>query len=128
MEKGSLVTHRQTHNGVEKGGLGTEGDEAYGGNNPITYRIYFPAKAGPKPCPVEGCSGRESIWMEMRVHFWHRNVRDTVVILEEGNLPHPWCPMCDIMAPWRNLNGTHRRTSQCKRGAEWNQRRLAAEE
>ena len=26
----------------------------------------------------------------MRGHLWHRYVRDTVVILEEGNLPHTW--------------------------------------
>ena len=25
------------------------------------------------------------------VHFWRRHVRDTVIILEEGNLPHPRC-------------------------------------
>ena len=29
----------------------------------------------------------------MRVHFLHQHVRDTVIILEEGNLPHPWCPL-----------------------------------
>ena len=53
----------------------------------------------------------------MRVHFWHRNVRDTVVILEEGNLPHPRCPMCDMLVLWRSLNGIHRRTVQCKNGS-----------
>ena len=43
----------------------------------------------------------------MKVHFWHRNVRDIVVILEEGNLPHPRCPLCDMMVPWKAMNGTH---------------------
>ena len=64
----------------------------------------------------------------MRVHFWHRHVRDTVVILEEGNLPHPCCPLCDIMVPWKALNGTHRRTEQCNRGAERKRQKLATEE
>ena len=43
----------------------------------------------------------------MKVQFWHRHVRDTVVILEEGKLPHPRCPLCDILVPWRYLNGKH---------------------
>ena len=29
-----------------------------------------------------------------RVHFWRRYVRDTIIILEEGNLPHPRCENC----------------------------------
>ena len=64
----------------------------------------------------------------MGVKFWHRHNRDTVVILAEGNLPHPRCPLCDMMVPWRDLNGTHGRTAQCKRVAEWKRQRLAAEE
>ena len=28
----------------------------------------------------------------LRVHFLHQNMQDTEVILEEGNLPHPWFP------------------------------------
>ena len=62
------------------------------------------------------------------MHFWNRHVRDTVVILEEGKLPHPWCPLCDILVPWKALNGTHRRPSQCNRCAERQGRLLAAEE
>ena len=64
----------------------------------------------------------------MRVHFWHRHVRDTVVILEEGNLPHPRCPLCDMLVLWKALNGTYRRTAQCTRGEEQKRRRLVAEE
>ena len=51
-----------------------------------------------------------------------------MVILEEGNLPHPRCPLCDMLASWKALNGTHRSTAQCNRGAERKRRRLAAEE
>ena len=64
----------------------------------------------------------------MRVHFLHWHVRDTVVILEEGNPPHPQCPQCDMLVPWRTLNGRHLNTAQCSRGAERNRRRLAEEE
>ena len=64
----------------------------------------------------------------MRVNFWHRHVKDTVVILEEGNLPHPRLPLCGMLVPWKALNGTHRRTAQCNRGAERKRRKLATEE
>ena len=64
----------------------------------------------------------------MKVYFWNRHVRDTVVILEEGNLHHPWFPMCEMLVPWRSLNGMHQLTVQCKRGAEKKRRRLAEEE
>ena len=37
----------------------------------------------------------------MRVHFVHRHVHDTVVILEEGNLPLPQCPRCDLQVSGR---------------------------
>ena len=80
--KGSLVTHRQTQKGVAKGGLGSEGDEEDGGDKPITYRLEFPAKAGPRTCPVEGCSVRALTHMAMMVHLWHWHVRYTVAILE----------------------------------------------
>ena len=55
--KGSLVTHHQTQNSLEKGVLGSEGDKADKGNNLRTYRLVFPAKTGPRPFSFEGCSG-----------------------------------------------------------------------
>ena len=64
----------------------------------------------------------------MRLHFCHRHVRDTVVILEEGNLPNPQCPLCDMLVPWRAMNGTHRLTAQCMKGVELNRSFLVAEE
>ena len=76
MEKGSLVVHHQTKNSVKKGRLGKEGDEEARGEDTRTYRMAFPAKAVPRPCPVEGFSGRALTQMAMRMHFWHRHVRD----------------------------------------------------
>ena len=64
----------------------------------------------------------------MQVHFVHRNVLDTVVILEEGNSPHPRCAWCDMQVPWRALNGRNPGTSQCHKGAERKRRRLAEAE
>ena len=64
----------------------------------------------------------------MRVHFVHWHVHDTVVILEEGNLPLPRCPRCDLQVPRRALNGRHLGTAQCKTGAKRKLRRLAAAE
>ena len=64
----------------------------------------------------------------MWVHFLHRHVFDTVVILEEGNLPQPRCARCDMLVPWRDLNGRHPATAQCDRGAERKRRRIAEAE
>ena len=52
-------------------------------------------------------------------------MRDTIIILEEGNLPHPRCENCDMFVPWRALNGRHKSTMMCKMGAERKRRRLA---
>ena len=59
----------------------------------------------------------------MRVHFWRRHVRDTVIILEEGNLPHPRCEECDMLVPWRSLNRRHKDTEMCRSGAVKKRRR-----
>ena len=64
----------------------------------------------------------------MQVHFVHRHVHDTVVMLEEGNSPHPRCPMCDMQVPRKVLNGRHLGTAQCAKGAERKRRRLAETE
>ena len=113
LEKWSLVTHFQTQNGLAKGGLGSEGDKADGGGDKQrTYRMVFTTREVPRPCPVEGLSGRASTQASMRVHFWHWHIRDTGVILEEGDIPYPRRPLCGMLVPWKALNGTHRRTSQ----------------
>ena len=92
------------------------------------YKMNFPAKGSRRQCPVEGCPGVSATQAAMRVHFVHRHVHDTVVILEEGNLPLPRCPQCDLQVSRKALNGRHLETNQCKKGAERKQRRLAAAE
>ena len=49
----------------------------------------FPSKGGFWRCPVEGCLGRAATRTVMRVHFLHRHVLDTMVILEEGKILPP---------------------------------------
>ena len=64
----------------------------------------------------------------IRLHFVHRHVLDTVVMLKEGNSPHPRCARCDMQVPRRALNRWHPGTSQCLKGAERKRRRLAEAE
>ena len=64
----------------------------------------------------------------MRVNFIHRHVKDTMVILEEGNLPHPRFPQCNMLVPWRALKKRHLATTQCAMRAERNIIQLAQEE
>ena len=64
----------------------------------------------------------------MRVHFVHRHVHDTVVILEEGNLPLPRFPRCDLQVSRRALNWRHLETSQCRTGTERKRQRLVEAE
>ena len=60
-------------------------------DGPLTYRIAFLAKGGLRSCLMEGCPGRLATRTAMQVHFFHRHVLDTVVIIEEGTPPHPRC-------------------------------------
>ena len=90
--------------------------------------MYFPEKGGPRRCPVEGFPGNLTTRTAMRVHFVHRHVLDTVVMLEEGNSPHTRCARCDMQVPRRALNGSHLGTAQCVKGAERKRRRLAEAE
>ena len=85
----SVPTHRQRQHGGARGGAGHKDNKGDRGGKPRNFRMTFLSKAGPRPCPVEGCSGRSATRSAMRVHFFHQPVWDIVVILEEGNLPHP---------------------------------------
>ena len=95
---------------------------------PQTYWVSFPTATGPQGCPVKGCSGRVATMTELRVNFFHRHVRDTMVILEEVNLPHPRCPRCDMMTPLKDLNIRHTTTAQCAKWSDQKQSCLTAEE
>ena len=117
MAAGSLASHRVTQHGraAEEQLIW---DASATGGEPQTYRMAFPNKGGPRSCPVEGCPGWAGTRTAMRMQFFNRYVQDIVIILEEGNLPHPRCPRCDMLVPWRALNVRHPATSQCAKGAE----------
>ena len=74
---------------------------------------------------MEGFLGQVETRMEMRVHFLHRHVLNTVVILDEGTPPNPRCDQCDMLVPRRALNIRHPAMAQCARVAEGKRRRLA---
>ena len=77
---------------------------------------------------MEGCPGRVATRKAMWAHFVHRHVLDTVVMLEEGNFPHPRCAKCNMQVPRWELNRCHPWTAQCAKGAERKRRRLAETE
>ena len=116
MAAASLDSHRMSQHGRARERKWTWMETTTGAEEPRTYRVEFP-KGGTQLCPVDGCPGRAGKRTAMRVHFWRRHVRDTVIILEEGNLPHPRCEECDILVPWRSLNGRHKDTEMCRSGA-----------
>ena len=64
----------------------------------------------------------------MQVHFLHRHILNTVVILEEGNFPHPHCAQCDILVPRQALNGRHPTTAHCVRRMDRKRWRVAEAE
>ena len=66
--------------------------------------------------------------MVMQVHLFHQHARYTAIILDEGNLPHPLCPWCNILVPWQSLNRRHLATAQCAKGAERKRQHMAEKE
>ena len=78
----------------------------------------FLTKDGRRRCLVEECPGVSATRAAMRVHFVHRHVHNTMVTLEEGNLPLPWCPQFDLQVSRKALNGRHLETSQCRTGLQ----------
>ena len=120
---GSMSSHLMTRHGKAATRRHLWAPQTNGG--PMMYKMYFPAKGGHRRCLVERCLGVLATQAEMRVHFLHRHVHNTVVILEEGNLPLPRCPRCDLQVSRKELNGHHLGTSQCRTGTERKRRRLA---
>ena len=99
-----------------------------------------PPRINPKRIVYHSC-GRLVFWRDrwsvykdrvkntgLRVDFAHRHVRDTVIIMEKGNLTHLRCPWCDIMVLWEALNVYHLNTTKCAKGAKRKRPGLAVEE
>ena len=67
-------------------------------------------------CSVPGYGVGETDRTNLRIHFLHCHVRDALVILEEGNHPHPWFPERENFVPWAALNRRHPTTELCTQG------------
>ena len=78
----------------------------------------FPEERGRRRCPVERCPGVLGTRAAMKVHFVHRHVHNTVVVLEEGNLHLPRCPRCDLQVSRKAHFGRHLGTIQCRKETE----------
>ena len=116
MAMGLMAVHQQTNHKNAEGG-GRNWVTTPPGGEPRTYKMYFPTVGWERNCSVEGCQGRSDMRTAIRVHFLHWHVRVTVIILEEGNLPHPWCPWYDMLLTCKDLNRRHITISQCDKGA-----------
>ena len=67
---------------------------------------------------MEGCPGRAGSWTAMQMHFCSRHIQDIMIILEEGNLPHPRCSRCEMLVPWRALIRRHHDNIMCRKVSE----------
>ena len=112
---GFLAFHLQMQNGKGTSGRQHSGKKTTGGET-STYKMGLPTDEGTWNCPVERCTGRAATRTAMQVHFFHRHVQDTVIILEEGNLPQLWGPHCNMLVPWSALNRRQLATYQCAKG------------
>ena len=85
---GSMSSHLMTRHGKAAARRHLWAPQTDG--RPRKYKMSFPAKGGRRSCPVERCLGVLATQTAMWVHFVHRHVHNTVVILEKGNLPLPY--------------------------------------
>ena len=124
---GLLTAHCQTKHGI---GLGAKCENlpSFPKGEPQTYHISFLVTVRMQGWPVKECPVRAAMRMGIHVHLLHRNVQDTVIILEEGNLHHPRFPCCKILVPWAALKVRHPNTAQCSKGVDQKRHRMAAQE
>ena len=111
-----METHRWVQHGVGKGGLG--GTPTLPLVDPWTYRIYSPWSAREVAFPIVDFPVRASNRTSLGDHCFHRNMREKIVVLEEGNLPLPKCSCCDMFVTWEDLNGRHQAMSMCAKEVE----------
>ena len=87
-------------------------------DEPSTYRVSLLWTSCNIYCLVKGFPWRSSIRSEIRFHFVHPQMQETLVVLEEGNHPLPGCLKCDMFVVWKVLNGKNQATEICARYAE----------
>ena len=82
-----------------------------------TYRVSFPWAAGSMECPVEGCTYWDLTHTNPQIFLMQCHIWDMIVILEEGNRPHPRCPACDMFVTCSSMNHCHPTTTLYAQGA-----------
>ena len=87
---GSLKSHRKQVNGFS--GTIPYAFPILTAEETQTYRVSFLQSETTIHCPVEGFQGRAVDRTNLRIHFAHHHMWDTIIILEEGNFPHPCFP------------------------------------
>ena len=65
---------------------------------PQTYCVSFSKAARILELAVKGCQVRVTIQKNLWIQLVHLHVQDMIVILEEGNCPHPHCPGCNTFS------------------------------
>ena len=88
-------------------------------------QVLLSVDGGVSGIPGQRLQGKMTIRANLWSPFVHRPMWDTIVILEEGNLPQPRFSDCDMFVPWKTLNFRHSTTTLCVWGAEQNCNRLA---
>ena len=63
----------------------------------VEYRVALPRTDLSIKCTVEEFSGRANSIPNLWMNFMHWHAGDTIVILNEGTLPHPWRDQCAIL-------------------------------
>ena len=81
------------------GGEGREGEGRVRKGTLVHYRVSFNTTLSQLRGPVEVFWGTSSSWTNLRVQFAHRKPRSRILILEEGNQPHPRCSQCGMFVP-----------------------------
>ena len=97
------------------------------GKEAQTYRVSSTKYMLRIQCLVEGCLGGASNRTNLWVHFAHLHAQDTIIILEDGNWPYPWCPKYDMFVSHKSLNIQHLTTTFWRMGEERKLIRLTEE-
>ena len=123
---GLLEPHRQDQNGTS---WGTQWEATHPPPpDPRLYKVYLPWTYGFQKCLVEICGGWVSTSTNLRIHFVQYHMQGKIVILEEGNDPHPCCPACGMFIPWVAMKNSNPTTAIYTQGDNRKQQWLSEEE
>ena len=67
---------------------------------------------------MENYPWRETSCTNLLLHFMHRHVEDTTMLLNKGSVPHPQYRQCDMSKPLGVMAAGHLGTAMYKIGVE----------